>query len=1434
MISRKIRKRYFKRSVWVMLTIFFTTFFTVVTVGGNIANNSRSAIDSMFNIEPYKKINDENSNEDTEYFKSDYVKSDGSYDHQKMRKNSQEVATQVGVEGSVLLWNDNNALPLSKNTKVNLLGISSVNYAYLGDGSGAMSVSSPNNMLTALTEAGLDVNTDLYFEYAKLSPSHKRDSRKLTNEVRYNEISNVIDKTINIYNDVAIMTISRVAGEHYDIMDTNSESFIDERNYLSLSTIESDVLLQLKNLKKDNKIKRIVLLINSANALQFKGIKENYDIDACVLVGLGGAMSFTQIGQILTNTGDTVLSGHLTDTLVYDHDSTPSKQNFGDLQWNKMSDDLPDLDNQGKQVYATFNTKYVVYQEGVYVGYRYYETRYEDTVLNNGNASSNKGATSGDKWSYVEEVAFPFGYGLSYTDFAYSNYNVKDNGTYYTVSLDIKNIGTKYAGKDVLQVYLQKPYTEYDKTNGIEKPSCELVGFTKTKLLQPNESQTLSVDVKKEDLKTYDAYGKQTYILEKGDYYLSIGKNAHDALNNILAYKGKTTADGMDYDGDKSFVHYIEIKNDDFVTYSVSSVTNNKITNQFNDADINLYEGTKDQKITYLSRNNWDATYPTVAIKLNCINEQMVYDMQYGHEVKANPEDQMPLYNTVTAAEGELTLAMLMELDYDDPKWQDLLNQMSKGEQEYLISFGLHFIAGAKSVSAPGCKSKDGPAGIKVNNPEIGTQMAFPSGVVVGQTWNLELVEKFANAFSLEILHAGYNAIYAPGGCIHRSAYGGRNWEYFSEDGFISGKMLASEVKSLQKRGCIVFTKHFALNDQETNRYGIATWANEQSIREIYLKPFEIAVVEANMNGVMSSFNRIGCTWAGAHKGLLTEVLRKEWNFVGIVETDSCTGTTDSVHHMTNVNAKSAGLLAGNDLWMDKGGTETYLIEHENNPTVMLALREACHRILYTQLHSNAMNGVSTSTRIVKITSWWQTAILVVQYSSLAVLIACLTMAILSFVFNSKKFINYQKNKLVLSQSNPESNNPNENPQPNKKIWLILIAILLLIGIIAAIVIPLSLNSDNTSSSSSSSSESPSTSEVIEKCQHECPICGLCIDLESKEEYCSEKCGHDKTTYEFEAEDGELIGGKKGNLKVSSSANGVTYVGELNQNLGATLKYNFTVSEDTIASLVITLNKRVAETIFDELIYVYINNNKISPKAIVHSNGQEKETWEVFSDVCLGCINLQKGNNEIVFRVMKDDQVSGYNIDKIKLLSDKEITKTPICLYKCTTCGKCLLDNCDICQEKCEVQGGTHYKFEAENAELKGGVKGNLKIEGSESKVVGALSENKDASVTFNINSNSDTIACLIGAVTRRDSQKVFTEGLKVTVNGEEIISPSIVEASPTGKNDWFNSVEVKLGCISLKEGNNTIIFTVRSTSSQTCFNFDYIVIESTSNLEMI
>lgn len=1013
----KILSKIFNKQVWGVITIFFAFALVISIVGESYVKENEGNINYALGINPYEMVKGEQSG-DTEYYKSDFYKEDGkTYDDVKMRENSMKVSEQAAADGAVLLKNENNALPLKEGDKLSFFGVSSkaANWLYSGFGSGNVGVSitdfkdlkgtfeAENKFTVNPTLSGVYENKQIW---ERISPaSHYKEF--LVNEKAWSAVNAAADYSFASYGDAAVYFITRNGGEDGDTwFDTSvrtSDEHVDD-NYLELTKNECDTISALIKLKQQNVFKKVILVLNTGTPMAMKTIN-SYDLDAILWAGMGGNASFAAIYDVMS--GKVNPSGKLVDTYAYDTDSAPSVVNTGDFEFTRYGS-LP-ADNKAKNAY---HHAYMVYQEGIYVGYRYYETRYEDTVMKSGNAAANVGVVNGKtEWRYSDEVLYPFGYGLSYTTFEYSSAKMKKVGENYEITVEVKNTGS-VAGKTAVQAYIQKPYTEYDKANNIEKASVELAGYAKTGIIEPGKSESVTITVKGSELKTYDSYNAKTYILEKGDYYFAIGFDAHDALNNILSLKGYAAKDGMtdsygkSTDGEKTLAFKHTSAKDDFKKYSVSSYTGKEVTNRFDDTDINLYAGTQDQKITYLSRNDWQTTYPKTNVKMIAMNKTFVADMQLATGIDKWEDESkvMPKYGEITSSNGQLSLIMLKGLPYDNPLWENLLDQLSWKETISLCGLGNHSISSVKSVNAPSVVAHDGPAGVKNSKTaDVKTFMCFPCGVVLASTFDDALVEKVCDAFGMEMLHAGVGEIYGTGAGIHRSAYGGRNWEYFSEDGFLSGQILCAEVKGLQKRGAIVNIKHFALNDQEINRCGTTTWANEQSVREIYLKAFEAAVTEGKANGVMSALNRLGCTWVGRHKGILTDVLRTEWGFIGIVETDAAGGD-----YMRVGDARAEAIIAGNDLWLrgTKDDTEMWG-NYTKNVTVATALRESAHRILYTVANSAAMNGVDDSTHFEYVTPWYYNTLYTVRTALWIVTAVCLLVTVCGFVLT---FINKKNN----------------------------------------------------------------------------------------------------------------------------------------------------------------------------------------------------------------------------------------------------------------------------------------------------------------------------------------------------------------------------------------------------------------------------------------
>ena len=827
---------------------------------------------------------------------------------------------------------------------------------YGGTGSGNIDASTADTLRTALEKVGVTVNPTLWDfytvgagkDYARSKSGTVAKSSEVTAEVPWDVYTDEVKDSVAQYGDAAIVTLSRVGGEGADLS-------YGEVNYLALDENEKAMLQNVAEMKKNGTVKKTILLINSANALQVDFLKNNeYDIDAALWIGDVGISGINAVAEILT--GKVNPSGSLVDTYCYDNFSAPAMWNFTPTTYEGYV--------EGGDVSAKAKS-YMIYQEGIYVGYKYYETRYEDFVTGNGNA--------GD-YAYGDIVAYPFGYGMSYTNFDISDMNVSYNAAddTYTVTVKVTNTGDM-AGKKTVQVYVQSPYTDYDKENGVEKSAVSLVGFGKTGMIEPGASETLSMTVNKRDIASYDTYGAGTYILDAGDYYFTAATDAHNAVNNILAAKGYTvenTNGRMTEDGSTDLVWKWTNDTLDTTTFSTSA-TGTAITNLFDESDPNKSSDAPGS-VTWMSRSDWTGTIPTAPAQLTA-NETLAASLAFtqydGSEANSV---EMP---TLGAKNG-LTLASMIGKDFDDPEWDTLLDQLTYSEMVNTITLGFHNTAAAASIGKTATKDENGPQGLTAALTGGASAMCYTSEDVMAATFNVDLINEVGMCIGEDCLAMGYSGLYGPGINMHRTAYSGRNFEYYAEDPFVAGTICAAEVQGIQSKGVYVYLKHVALNDSETSRRGVNTWLNEQTAREIYLEVADKAITDGGAWSVMTGFNRWGATWCGANANLLTGFLRGELGMRGMCITDF----SGSSQYMDLVD----GLIAGSDIWdspMPKIHT-TKAANYENDAYIVTQMRNAMHHILYTVVNSNAMNGWASTDTLKTITPWWQTAI----YALIAVL----------------------------------------------------------------------------------------------------------------------------------------------------------------------------------------------------------------------------------------------------------------------------------------------------------------------------------------------------------------------------------------------------------------------------------------------------------------
>lgn len=851
-----------------------------------------------------------------------------------------ELAKDVQSEAVTLLKNDDSNLPLS-GKKVNVFGWGSTNPVYGGTGSGSMSKQYKTvSLLDGMKQSGLKTNTELsklYTDYRKDRPEVGMFAQDWTlPEVPAKQYSDKLVSDAKDFSDEAVVVLTRVGGEGADLptdmkakgitYKNNSKDYDDFQkgeSFLQLSKTERDMIdLVTSNFKK------VTLVYNGANTFQFDFLNDYPQIQSVVWCPPAGQTGFSALGEVLA--GETNPSGKTSDTFLKDLTKSVSYNNFGKFEYTNMADKAAKYKGfTGDDVTAI--PGFVNYSEGIYVGYKFYETASDEGLIN-----------------YDDTVAFPFGYGLSYTSFDQKLDSVKYKGGKVTVTATVTNTGDK-AGKDVVEVYYNPPYTD----GGIEKASKNLAGFEKTKELQPGESQKVTVKFDDDDMASYDYKGVKAYVLEKGDYDISIQSDSH----HVIDHKAITVKDTVTYDSDSN-------------THNGDKTV---ATNQFDDVA---------GDVTYLSRADHFANYkeataaPTNFKMSDKAKETFYNNSNYDPKKFDKDSDKMP----TTGAKNGLKLSDMYGKDYDDADWDKLLDQLTFDDMDNLIANGGYGTQAVKSVGKIQLTDADGPASLNNNFTGVGS-IGFPASTAFACTWNKDLAKQFGEMIG-DMAHdmhvAGW---YAPAMNIHRNAFSGRTFEYFSEDSLLSGVMASSEISGAKSKGVYSFMKHFALNDQETKRTEmLCTWTNEQAMREIYLKPFEMSVKEGGAQAVMSSFNYIGNTYAGADSALLQTVLRGEWGFKGFVLTDYFGG-----YGYQNADQE---VRAGNDSML----ATTKITNHitDKSATSVKAMRQAAHNILYTAANSwqyaNGEPKVATPIwKTAMYVAWGVTAVLVIGLEIVAI-----------------------------------------------------------------------------------------------------------------------------------------------------------------------------------------------------------------------------------------------------------------------------------------------------------------------------------------------------------------------------------------------------------------------------------------------------------------
>lgn len=1001
-----------KTNVWRGVSMVSASLLTVSLLAGNILETYRTSVDAFVGTRSQKTVTESSDNEEDSWnYKSAFKTAKEAYEGFK------EYAIRSSQETYALLKNENDALPLAKDAKLTMFGIRSYAPVYGNTGGSVPDGKSTVEIFDAFTERGFQLNPSMLAAYEKffadkewtvpqfgggILPAYAEvtaynDPCELTLS-ELEQLNPDYNSQYSEYSDAAIVVVGRVGGENGDGYYPGEAGRADgvetvTGNILSLSDEEMALIDEAKA-----NFDKVIVLVNATNPMEIGNLKDDPDIDAIMWIGYPGAYGFYGVADVLNGTVSP--SAHLGDTFAKNSALAPAMANYGNIPWENAGD-FADVENVNS---------YLIEAEGIYAGYRYYETRYADIVLGNGGSEASAGtyanadgtvAEKDGTWDYANEVVYPFGYGLSYTEFEQTLDSVEILGTKETATVTVttKNTGD-VAGKAVVQLYASAPYTDYDKENHIEKSAVQLMDFEKTKTLEPGESQTITMEVDMSNLASYDSENAKTYIVDPGTYYFAIGDDAHDALNNILAAQEKTAKDGMTADGnaDKTY-EWTWDGEVDAETFSVSK-NGTEITNALSEGDyamdINAF---MPDTVTYLSRSDWDGTFPETYSGLSA-NEQL--SKLLGNdiiELKTDDDVSDLVFGDTTST---LTLNDLKGADFDDPRWEELVNKVSVQEFLDFAANAFHNIAAIPSVGLLQYAADDGPNGSDSHyltegqyqgkpyedaaEYDYGTRVS-PTPQNIAYSWNKELSYEFGEIILGEsTLVLNLPIMIGPGMNIHRHAYNSRGAEYYSEDPILTGYIGSAVVQGAQSKGTLVNIKHAAFNDQEINRSGIAVFMNEQKARELELrgleqafeangKPASFAADETKADtytegalGVMSSYNRIGAVASSANVGVQEQIMRGEWGFKGYNVTD-----------FTGVSLKGApkeSILAGTTAFCGFSVSEE--IKYWNpealsgDREMLLAIKENIHYLLYALSHSAAMNGVNATTHSVNVMTWWR------------------------------------------------------------------------------------------------------------------------------------------------------------------------------------------------------------------------------------------------------------------------------------------------------------------------------------------------------------------------------------------------------------------------------------------------------------------------------
>ena len=1001
--------------VWRGVTATCATVLSLSICAGTVVDSFRTDIDKFLGTQSTKIVTEDADPATVYTYTSDYSTTTELLDA------IEDLGERISEEGSVLLKN-NGALPLTQEEtqKLSLLGFSSYHPVMGGIMGSSLTANTGTDadtvdMVQAFQAKGFAINPTLQQIYTSLESTYTTEveswggttsylnitapsigsvfSSKEPSQAAMEQASAGWKDTLNDYN-VMIVTIARAGSENANYTPgtagVDPTQNLNQTDPLGLSDDERDLIQAAVDAKAANGGKVIVIL-NNSSAMEVQEIQDNEGVDAILQVGLPGGYGFYGVADILSGAANP--SGRLPDTYAVDNENSPAAQNYGDLEWTNANPE------------TSINSE-LVEAENIYIGYKYYETRYMDTVLGQGNASSTVGSTTGSAWNYDDEVTYPFGYGLSYTTFTQSldSLTVDKEAKTVTAEVTVTNTGD-VAGKDVVQLYVSLPYTDYDKEHAVEKAGVQLLDYGKTEQLEPGASETVTLVADMQDMASWDSSAdnavgtKGTYMLDAGDYYFAIGGNAHDAAMNVLAAQDQQTG------GDAAKVQTWNLAESDFTTFAYSK-NGTAVENQLEDMDLNYW---MPDTVTYLTRSDWEGTWPKTYENLTATDEMLDVMDNDNYQITANGDPSSVTFG----ADNGLTLADLKGVtDITDERWTLLMDQIKLEDCLIRTGFGGTSTKAIESIMSPETIQNDGPNGIysyplgqyantdtssgdpcavDPSDPNLTYKMGvMPNETVIGSTFSKQLAAEYGRVVGNYSLWSNLTIHWGCGTNLHRLPYNARNHEYYSEDAVLTAGQGAAYVAAAKEYGCIEAPKHLAFNDTEVNRTGVAVFMTEQQARENELRGVQAIIEDAGALGVMTAYNRVGCFTSNSHTGLMINILRGEWGFQGLMSEDfiqdaNYTALKEAVMNgiTMSCNTGDSTMEAVSEKW------PYWTVENvSQDATLMAALKQVMLWQNYALANSNAMDGLSSTSRLVSVRTWYDNAL-----AGLQIAFALLTLA---------------------------------------------------------------------------------------------------------------------------------------------------------------------------------------------------------------------------------------------------------------------------------------------------------------------------------------------------------------------------------------------------------------------------------------------------------